>query len=45
MGSSFCQYLSLGKFEMINYCIVGDFFISKLHSEEENDGRILLVFS
>ena len=35
--------ISLGKFEIINYCKVGDFFILKLYSEslQANDFTIL----
>ena len=36
--------ISLGKFEIINYCKVGDFFILKLYSEslQANDFTILV---
>ena len=35
--------ISLGKFEIINYCKVGDFFVLKLYSEslQANDFTIL----
>ena len=45
MGTSFCQYLSLGEFEMINCCLVGGFSFQSYTVKEENDGRVLLVFT
>ena len=36
--------ISLGKFEMIIYCIVGDFLFQSYTVKVQNDGRILLVF-
>ena len=36
--------ISLGKFEVINHCIVGDFLVQSYTVKEQNDSRILLVF-
>ena len=36
--------ISPGKFEMINYCIVGNFLFQSYTVKEQTDGRILLAF-